>query len=59
MHSILKCIIKGEVKIFFLFRKKKETKRIPVEITKKKLKGPSFLCQKYVDQKYLWRYRTL
>ena len=47
-----KSIIKSEVVIFLSFRKKKEKKCISVQISKI-LKGPSFHCQKYVDQKYL------
>ena len=40
--------------MFLSFRKNKETKCISVQISKKKLKRPSFHCQKCVDQKYLW-----
>ena len=44
-------IIKREVLIFLSFRKKKERKRIfPANF--KKIKRPSFHCQKLVNQKY-------
>ena len=41
-----------EVAIFLSFRKNKEIKCISVQISNH-FKGPSFHCQKFVDQKYL------
>ena len=43
--------------IAFIKKKKKKQNAFPCKF-QKILKGSSFHCQKYVDQKYLWRSRT-
>ena len=42
---------------YFFYLEKNKEKMFPRKI-KKSLKGPSFHCQKYKDQKYLWSGRT-
>ena len=57
MHTVhFKCIMKSEVVIFLSFRKKNKQNTCLCEF-QNILKGLLFHCQKFVDQKYLWRSR--
>ena len=47
-----KCIIKREVVMFLLFRKKIKKQNADRRKFQKNLNRPPFHCQKYVDQKY-------